>query len=350
MYDVDELEGRAREVLDRGAFDYFAGGAGVEITVAENASAWSTIRLRPHVLRDVSKISTDIDLLGTALSNPVLVPPLGYLRLAHDRGEVAMAEGAAVAGTVMCASTMATMTLEEIADAEPTGPRWFQIYVHRDRQFTRHLVERARDAGYLALVFTVDLPVLPKRRRDVRNQFDLPPGMELANLGVGRMDADGSALEAYADSSIDPALTPDDIAWLKEISGLPLIVKGILRGDGAAVAVEAGADGVIVSNHGGRQLDTAIPTARALPDVVDAVGSRVPVLVDGGLRSGTDILKALALGASATLVGRPLLWALAVDGSEGVTRLLDQLREELARAMALCGVTSIDELDSDLIA
>jgi 4-hydroxymandelate oxidase len=350
VYDIADLPDRAQHVMDPAAFDYYVGGAGEEITASENGKAWSDIRLRPHVLRDVSAVSTATTLLGTDLVAPILVPPMGYLRLADDRGEVAMAKGAAAAGAVLCVSTMATISMEEVAAAKPRFPRWFQIYVHTDRDLTRRLVERARDAGYEALVFTVDLPVLPKRKRDVRNQFDLPAGMELANLGVGQHDGTGSALEAYADSSLDPALIPEDIGWLHEISGLPVVVKGVLRGDDADIAVDAGASGVIVSNHGGRQLDTVVPTAVALPDVVSAVGARVPVLVDGGIRSGTDIVKALALGAAAVLVGRPLLWALAVDGAEGVTRLLDQLVEELARSMALCGTATIAELDSDLIA
>jgi 4-hydroxymandelate oxidase len=349
VYDIADLQARAQQVMDPTAFDYFVGGAGEEITASENGQAWSDIRLRPHVLRDVSAASTATTLLGTDLTAPILVPPMGYLRLADDRGEVAMAEGAAAAGAVLCVSTMATISMEEVAAAKPQFERWFQIYVHTDRGLTRDLVERARDAGYQALVFTVDLPVLPKRKRDVRNQFDLPPGMELANLGVGQYEGAGSALEAYADSSLDPALTPEDIGWLREISGLPVVVKGVLRGDDADIAVNAGASGVIVSNHGGRQLDTVVPTAVALPDVVSAVGARVPVLVDGGVRSGTDIVKALALGAAAVLVGRPLLWALAVDGSTGVTGLLDQLGEELARSMALCGVSSIADIDVDLI-
>ncbi len=350
MYDLGELETRARAVIEPAAFDYFVGGAGDEITVTENADAWAAIRLRPHVLRDVSTVSTATELLGTELSHPILVAPLGYQRLAHDRGEVAMAEGAASAGAVMCVSTMATISLEEVAAAKPPFSRWFQIYVHTDRGLTTDLVLRARRAGYDALVFTVDLPVLPKRKRDVRNDFDLPPGMELANLGVGPQRGSGSALEAYADGNLDAALTPADIAWLHDISGLPVIVKGVLRGDAAAMAVEAGAAGVVVSNHGGRQLDTVVPTAIALPEVVEAVAQRVPVLVDGGIRSGTDILKALALGASAVLVGRPLLWALAVDGPAGVTELLEQLRDELARSMALSGAAAIGDLGPDLIA
>jgi len=301
------------------------------------------------VLQDVSKVSTAVTLFGIDLNTPVLVAPLGYQRLAHDRGEVAMAEGVAAARTILCASTMATMTLEETAAAKLEFPRWFQIYVHTDRDLTRSLVERARDAGYEALVFTVDLPVLGVRKRDERNDFDLPPGMELANMGVGAHGGVGSGLEAYAQSSLDPGLTPPDIEWLHEISGLPVVVKGVLRGDIAEIAVDAGAAGVIVSNHGGRQLDTTVPTAVALPEVVAAVDGRVPVLVDGGIRSGTDIVKALAMGASSVLVGRPVLWALAVDGPAGVTALLEQLREDLERSMALCGAASIADLDESLV-
>jgi 4-hydroxymandelate oxidase len=198
-------------------------------------------------------------------------------------------------------------------------------------------------------VFTVDLPVLGVRKRDVRNDFDLPPGMELANMGVGPAGGTGSGLDAYAQDSLDPGLTPPDIAWLHEISGLPVIVKGILRGDIAEVAVDAGAAAIIVSNHGGRQLDTTVTTAMALPEVVAAVDGRVPVLVDGGIRNGTDIVKALAMGAAAVLVGRPLLWALAVDGPTGVTVLLEQLRSDLERTMALCGAATIADLDASLV-
>jgi isopentenyl diphosphate isomerase/L-lactate dehydrogenase-like FMN-dependent dehydrogenase len=348
VIEIDDLERRAREVLDPGVYDYYAGGAGDEITLAENAAAWSAVRLRPHVLRDVSAVSTSIDLLGTELALPVLVPPLGYQRLAHDRGEVAMAEGAAAAGSLVCVSTMATMSMEEVAEATE-GPKWFQLYVHADRDLTKDLILRAKAAGYRAIVFTVDLPVLPKRKRDVRNAFALPEGMELANMGIAGGGGPGSSLQTYADASFDPALSPADIAWIGEVSGLPVVVKGILRGDDAMLAVDAGAAGVIVSNHGGRQLDTVLPTAVALPEVLDAVAQTVPVLVDGGLRSGTDIMKALAMGASAVLVGRPLLWALAVGGAQGVAELLNQLRDELSRSMALAGATTMADLDRDFL-
>lgn len=349
MYDVADLQARAREAMDPAAFDYYVGGAGEEITVAENTTAWSSIRLRPHVLRDVSSVSTATVVLGTELPSPVLVPPMGYQRLAHDQGEVAMAEGVTLAGGLLCLSTMATMSMEDVAIAQPGLNRWFQIYVFADRGLTKELVERARDSGYTALVFTVDAPVLARRKRDVRNQFDLPPGMEMANLQTTMPAGSGSALEAYADAVWDPSLTPPDIAWLAEVSGLPVVVKGVLRGDDATTAIQAGAAGLIVSNHGGRQLDTVIPTAVALPEVVAAVDGQVPVLVDGGIRSGTDVVKALALGAGAVLVGRPLLWALAAEGPTGVFGLLEQLREEIARTMALCGATGISDLNRELL-
>jgi 4-hydroxymandelate oxidase len=348
VIDVDDLERRARHLLDPAAYDYFAGGAGDEVTLAENVTAWSALRLRPHVLRDVSAVSTATSVLGAELALPVLVPPLGYQRMAHDRGEVAMAEGAAVAGSLMVVSTMATISLEEVA-AATTGPKWFQLYVHADRDLTMDLIRRARASGYSAIVFTVDLPVLPERKRDVRNAFALPEGMELANMGVEGDGTARSSLQAYADASLDPALSADDIAWIGDAAGLPVVVKGVLRGDDAALAVDAGAAGVIVSNHGGRQLDTVVPTAVALPEVLGAVGDQVPVLVDGGLRNGTDVVKALAMGASAVLVGRPLIWALAVGGGSGVADLLDGLRDEIARSMALAGAATVADLGRDLI-
>jgi 4-hydroxymandelate oxidase len=348
VIEIDDLERQAREILDPAAYDYYAGGAGDEITVAENAAAWSAVRLRPHVLRDVSVVSTAIDLLGADLALPVLIPPLGYQRLAHDRGEIAMAEGAAAAGSLMCVSTMATISMEEVAEAT-SGPKWFQLYIHTDRDLTKDLIMRAKVAGYRAIVLTVDLPVLPKRKRDVRNAFALPEGLELANMGVAGDGRAGSSLQSYADASFDAALSPADIAWIGEVSGLPVVVKGILRGDDAMRAVDAGAAALIVSNHGGRQLDTVVPTALALPEVLDAVAGSVPVLVDGGVRSGTDVVKALAMGASAVLVGRPFLWALAVDGSRGVGDLLNQFRDELSRSMALAGAASVADLDRDLI-
>ena len=350
----EELEALARASLDAGAYDYYVSGADDERTLAENLSAWDRLKLRPRVLRDVSAVRTAAHVLGTPVTAPVLVAPTAYQRLAHDEGERATARGAAEFGTVMVVSTFANTTLEEVAEAAPGAPRWFQLYVHADRGLTAELVKRAAAAGYGALVLTVDLPVLGYRRRDERNNFALPPGIVKANLGdvphPAYMVAGGSALRAYADQAVDAALTFDDLAWLRGLSDLPLVVKGVLRGDDAAACVAAGADAVIVSNHGGRQLDGAIATAEALPDVVRGVAGRAEVYVDGGIRRGTDVVRALALGARAVLLGRPLLWGLAVDGADGVRAVLENCRVELERAMALCGVKDLSEISADLLA
>lgn len=348
--DLGELEEEARRHLDPVAYDYYAGGADDEVTLTENLAAWQRMRLRPHVLRDVSTVSTTTKVLGTEVHSPVLIAPAAYQRLANDEGEAATARAAASVGTVMIASTLATVSLEETAAAAPDAPRWFQLYVHTDRDWSAELMGRAVDASYRAIVLTVDLPVLGNRPRDERNAFTLPDGMEMANVGETVPAGEGSGLEAYASAELDAALTFDDIGWVKEhAGGLPVVVKGVLRGDDAAAAVDAGADAVIVSNHGGRQLDTAIATADALPDVVEAVAGTAEVYVDGGIRRGTDVVKALALGARAVLVGRPVLWGLAIGGADGVVDVLDQMRTEIARAMALCGAATVGDLTADLV-
>jgi 4-hydroxymandelate oxidase len=347
--DALQLEQRARAALSVPAYDYYAGGADDELTLADNVAAWSRYRLRPHTLRDVSQVSPVTTVLGTEVSLPLLVAPMAYQRMADDEGEAATARGAARAGTVMLTSTLATVSLEDVAAAAPEGPRWFQLYVHRDRGWTEDLVQRAEASGYRALVLTVDLPVLGHRPRDERNHFALPDGMDHANVPAHLPHVEGSDIAAYAARQLEPNLTPADIEWLRGLSGLPVLVKGVLRGDDARLAVEAGAAGVIVSNHGGRQLDTAIAGADALPDVVAAVGADVEVYVDGGIRRGTDVVKALALGARAALVGRPVLWGLAAGGEDGVVGVLEGLRAELARAMALCGTPTVADVTRDLV-
>lgn len=347
--DVDELQRRAREVLSPMAYDYFSGGADDECTLRESRSVWARRRLRPHVLRDVSSVATATTVLGAPVSMPVLVAPMAYQRLAHDDGERATARAAAACGTAMIVSTLATVSLEEVGTAAPSALRWFQLYVHRDRGWTEELVRRAVAAGYAALVLTVDVPVLGHRRRDERNAFALPAGMQMANVGAAVPHGDGSGLAAYAGSELDPALTPADIGWLAGISGLPVVVKGVLRGDDAMECVHAGAAGVAVSNHGGRQLDTALSAADALAGVVEAVAGRAEVYVDGGIASGTDVVRALALGAQAVLLGRPVLWGLAVGGEQGVRDVLAEVRAELVRAMTLCGVPDLSLLTADLV-
>ncbi|NNK91220.1 MAG: alpha-hydroxy-acid oxidizing protein [Acidimicrobiia bacterium] len=345
--DLTLLEGLAKGNLTPGTYDYYAGGADDELTLADNVAAWQRMRLRPRVLRDVSEVDTATTVLGTPVSMPVLVAPTAYHKLAHPEGEIATARAAAGADTLMIASTLATTSLEDIA-ASIAAPRWFQLYVHRDQGMTESLIERAVGAGYEAIVLTVDLAVLGHRPRDERNAFSIE-GHEMANLQTGTPDSEGSGLAAYADSAIDPGLTFEHIEWISSLSGLPVLVKGIVRGDDASAAVDAGAAGIMVSNHGGRQLDTCIATADALEEVAAAVAGRAEVYVDGGVRRGTDVVKALALGARAVLVGRPILWGLAVDGASGVADVLEFFRDATARAMALCGVSSVAEIDRSLV-
>jgi 4-hydroxymandelate oxidase len=347
--DLEALEGQARERLDRGAYDYIAGGADAELTLADNLAAWSRLRLRPRVLRDVAGVSTATTMLGAPVPTPILVAPMASHRLVHPDGEAASAAGAAAAGATYVLSTQATLSIEEVAAAAPAGLRWFQVYVVRDRDWTASLVARAAAAGYRALVLTVDVPVLGNRLRDLRNRFRLPTGMAPAN--APRQLDDPGAVDMLAQAGqFDPSLTPDAVAWLGERSGLPVLVKGVLRGDDAVACLDAGAAGVVVSNHGGRQLDTALAAADALAEVAEAVADRGELYVDGGIRRGTDVVKALALGARGVLVGRPVLWALASGGAKGVRDLLEALRSDLELAMALCGAPEVAALTPDLIA
>ena len=347
--DVDALRERARAVVDPMAFDYFVGGADDEVTLGDNEDVWQRIRLLPKVLRDVSAVDTSTTVLGERVVAPILVAPTAYHRLAHDEGEAATARGTAEAGTVMCVSTLATVSLEDVAAAAPGAPRWFQLYIRRDRGFTEDLVRRAAAAGYSALVVTVDLPVFGRRWKDERNNFTLPEGLMMANLDAPVPGVEGSGLAAYAASEFDRSLTFDDLTWLRDVSGLPVVVKGVLRADDAASAVAAGAAAIVVSNHGARQLDTSVATADALPAIADAVADRAEVYVDGGIRRGTDVLKAVALGARAVLVGRPIVWALATGGADGVRDVLGELVEEFARALTLSGAPTPADITPDLL-
>jgi 4-hydroxymandelate oxidase len=351
-FDLDALEAAARSRLDRGVYDYIAGGADAERTVADNLAAWSRLRLRPRVLRDVGEVSTATTLLGSEVPTPLMVAPMAYHRMVHPDGEAASAAAAGAAGALYVLSTQATMSVEEVAAAAPDAVRWFQVYVVRDRGWTAELVARAAAAGYRALVLTVDVPLLGRRLRDLRNDFRLPTGLKPANAPpVAAVRQRELAADVLAQvGQFDPGLTPDTVGWLAERSGLPVVVKGVLRGDDAVACLEAGAAGVVVSNHGGRQLDTAVATADALPEVVAAVGDRAEVYVDGGVRRGTDVVKALALGARAVLVGRPVLWGLAAGGAAGAERLLSGLAADLRLAMALCGAVDVGRLTPDLVA
>ncbi|MFB2979457.1 alpha-hydroxy acid oxidase [Microseira sp. BLCC-F43] len=351
-----EYETLAKQHLSQMALDYYASGAWDEITLRDNRAAFERYKLRPRMLVDVSQRDLTTKILGQTLPLPILIAPMAFQCLAHPEGEIATAKAAAKLGSTMVLSTLATKSIEEVASVSqnPNSRLWFQLYVHRDRGLTKALVERAYKAGYQALCLTVDAPVLGKRERDMRNQFALPPGMELANLAA-LSDLEiaykpgESGLFAYFLEQLNPALTWKDLEWLQSLSPLPLVVKGILRGDDAVRAVECGAKGVIVSNHGGRQLDSAIASIDALSEIVAAVGNKADILVDGGIRRGTDILKALALGAKAVLLGRPILWGLAVGGEPGVQHIIELLRDELDLAMALSGCANLGDIDSSLV-
>jgi 4-hydroxymandelate oxidase len=350
---LEDFEDLAREHLSEAAYDYFAGGACDEVTLRDNREAFGRVRLLGRVLRDVSKRSLETTVLGTSVSMPVMIAPVAMQRLAHDDGELATARAAAAAGTVMIASTLATSSIEDIA-AAAAGPRWFQLYVYKDRGLTAELVRRAEGAGYGAIVLTVDGQVWGRRYRDMRSDFSLTPGLALANLaGAGHgafpAGAEGSGLAAYVSSLLDPSLDWNDVANLVESTTLPVVIKGILHPDDARLAVAHGASAVFVSNHGGRQLDGSPATMDVLESVVDAVAGRAEVYLDGGVRRGTDVIKALALGARAVAIGRPAVWALAAGGERGLTRMLTMLREECDTALALCGAESPAALDRSLV-
>lgn len=349
----DELEAAAAARLDRNAVDYYASGAHDEHTLRENRAAFARIALRYRVLVDVARRDPSTSVLGIPLSIPVLIAPTAFQRMAHPEGELATARAAATHGIAMVNSTLSNTPIEEVVKAGP-APILFQLYVYKDRGETAALVARAEAAGARALVLTVDAPLLGTRERDRRNRFRLPAGLRVANMTAAGMadlpDVADSGLAAYVAERLDPSLSFRDLEWLKRISPLPLVVKGVVRGDDAARCVEHGADAIVVSNHGGRQLDTSVATIRALPEVVAAVDGRATLLMDGGVRRGTDVIKALALGARAVLLGRPILWGLAHDGQRGVERALAMLREEIDLAMALCGCPDVAAITRDLIA
>jgi 4-hydroxymandelate oxidase len=352
-HNLMELEALAKARLPAIAYDYFASGADDELTLRRNREAFGELELHPRVMVDVSRCSTATTVLGTALEWPVLIAPMAFQRMAHPDGEVATARAAAAAGSAMVVSTLATTRIEDVIAAS-AAPVWFQLYLYKDRHASRELVARAEAAGATALVLTVDAPRLGRRERDVRNRFTVPAPLRAENVhGVGGgldRPADDSGLAAYFYSLIDPALGWDDVGWLRSITRLPILLKGVLRPDDAARAVAAGAHGLVVSNHGGRQLDTAPAAIDVLPRIAEAVDGRAELLLDGGVRRGTDVVKALALGAKAVLVGRPILWGLALGGEAGATEVLAMLRRELELAMALCGCPTVGSISADLVA
>ncbi|MBA4168861.1 MAG: alpha-hydroxy-acid oxidizing protein [Chloroflexi bacterium] len=336
---LSDYEPMARTRMDPGAWDYYAGGAGDERSLADNRLAWDRLRLRPRVLVDVAQRDLSTTAFGVHLDHPIIVAPMAAHDLAHPDAERATARGAAAAGALLTLSTISSVPLEEVAAVEPAAPRWFQLYTPVDRADTESLVLRAVNAGFSALAVTVDLPLPGNRERDDRNRFVLHMGAHLP----ADQPTDETGIVVL------PTFDWDELLWLRSVCPIPLIAKGILRADDALRAVHAGCDGIWVSNHGGRQLDTAIAGVDALPEVADAVGDRALLVVDGGVRRGIDVLKGLALGADLVAVGQPVLWGLAVDGADGVRHVLEIARDELSLAMALTGCRSVADITPDLI-
>jgi isopentenyl diphosphate isomerase/L-lactate dehydrogenase-like FMN-dependent dehydrogenase len=342
---IADLERLAAEKLEPGSHGYFAGGAGDERTLRRNAEAFEGWELRPRVLVDVSDVSTQATVLGAQLEMPILVGPVAFQLLAHPDGEAGMARAAEAAGTVLCLSSLTSMRPAEVAEAAPGGKRWMQVYLFRDRAVTRAMVEEAAESGYEALLLTVDAPYAGRRERDLRSGFQVPA--EIRAPAIEGAVGHRSLTTAEVFELVDPSITWRDLEQLCDEYDMPILVKGLITGEDAALAVEHGAAGVVLSNHGGRQLDNAPATIDALPEVVEAVGGRIPVLLDGGVRRGTDVAVALAIGAEAVLVGRPALWGLAVDGEAGARRALEMLAAELRLALALLGAPEPSALNAD---
>ncbi|MFE2109655.1 alpha-hydroxy acid oxidase [Kitasatospora sp. NPDC059463] len=349
------IEHAARDQLPPEIWDFIEGGSGAERTAEANREMFGRYAFRPRTLVDVSVCAPAVDLLGTTLQLPVGIAPMAYHRLVHPDGETATARATGKAGALLVAGIFASRTLEEIA-AAATGPLWLQLYWLRRRDVLAGLVERAEAAGFGALLLTVDAPRIGRRLRDLRNGFAVPPEVRAVNLDPAVMAAShrsgrgSSGIAEHAREQFDPTLSWADLAWLRERSSLPLVLKGVLTAEDARRAADHGVDAVVVSNHGGRQLDGALPALAALPEVVDALPPHLPALLDGGVRGGADIAVALALGARAVLVGRPALWGLATGGEAGVTRVLDLLRDELEHTMALLGRPTIADLDRTTLA
>lgn len=347
LINLHDFEEQAKSILSEAAYSYFAGGAADELSVKENLSAFSRIQLLPRSFVDVSQRDLSITIIGQKVAMPVLIAPTAMAGLAHPDKEIGIANAAKTAGTIMSTSTLSNTSIEDLSQ---TGANlWFQLYVHKDRGMTRNLVERAEAAHCKALVLTVDVPVPGYREFSMRNLIKIPENIELANL-TGYWDRDEyPTTTQYVSAQFDPSLTWTDLEQFVSSTKLPVLAKGIMRPDDAKRAVESGVAGIIVSNHGGRQLDTVPATIDVLASIVEAVDGACDVLLDGGVRRGTDVIKALALGAKAVLLGRPIVWGLSVDGQKGVEQVLEIIRREYDIAMALCGVTSSRDVPADLI-
>ncbi|WP_257578665.1 alpha-hydroxy acid oxidase [Streptomyces sp. JJ38] len=341
MHSLDDFERAAEERMASDAWDFVSGGSGRELTVAANRTALDRVRIVPRVLAGSTEPAMTVSLLGSPADLPLATAPMAYQRWFHPDGELAVARAAAAHGVPFVLSMMGSRTIEEVTETGATT--WLQLYWLRDREVTLDLVRRAEAAGVAALMLTVDLPVMARRLRDLRRGLTVPGHLSAVNLPPGDQGSvpGGGPLRAESETLFDGSLSFDDVAWLRSRTSLPLVVKGVLAPEDAVRAAEAGVDAVVVSNHGGRQLDGAVATATALPAVRQALGDRCAVLMDGGIRHGADVLKALALGADAVLVGRPVLWGLGVGGAPGVREVLGLLRTELEETMILAGCKDV---------
>jgi len=373
VHSVEEIHDIARRRLPRTVHDFIEGGAEDELTIGRNRKALQDLRFAPRTLVDVSTRSQETTLLGTPVSSPIVLAPVGLAGLAHPSGEVAAARAASAMGVISTLSSSASWSLEDVAGSS-TGPKWFQLYIWRDRDLTRQVIERARAAGYLALCVTVDVPVSARRQRDLRNGFVIPPRPRLrqagdlvrnagwfARLAKSELSGHGLGMANFTAEHLgvrdrlhmfdlvnelfDQSVTWDDVAWLKSVWGGPVVIKGVMTSEDARRAVDSGADAVWVSNHGGRQLDGLSGTAEVLPGVVAEVAGQAEVYLDGGVRRGSDVVKALALGARACMIGRPYVYGLAAGGQAGVERVLSLMRTEIDVAMALLGRPTLESLD-----
>jgi isopentenyl diphosphate isomerase/L-lactate dehydrogenase-like FMN-dependent dehydrogenase len=348
IVNLDELEQQARQQLDQATYDFVAGGAGAELTLRANREAFQKITIMPRVLTKIKQVDTSIDLLGQRLSMPIYVTPMANHGVVSSLAEVGSAEGARKAGTLFVAPTGSTKTMEEVATSIKDSPRWFQLYFNKDPEVNRDLLQRAERAGYSAIVLTVDLPVLGIRDRNVRNNFTLPEDLNRPNVPSERYIAATRSLQTLT-AGIKDDLSWDDYEWTRKNTALPVLIKGILSPDDAAEAAKRNVPAIIVSNHGGRQLDTGFGAIEALGPIVGRVKGRTRVLFDSGIRRGTDVFKALALGAQAVGVGRPVLWGLALYGADGVAAVLEHLKTELRNVMRLAGTARLTDITSDYI-
>ncbi|GMT10522.1 hypothetical protein PFISCL1PPCAC_1819, partial [Pristionchus fissidentatus] len=347
---ISDYEKSATSLLPVHPRDYYNGGAEDEVTLRENKRAFDDYTIRPFCLRDASLCSLSSSFLSHSLPHPIAVAPTAFHRMAHPEGELATVRGSKESGALMIASSWSTTPLEDMKKEAGQHPMWFQLYVYQDRQLTNSIVRRAEKAGYTAIVLTVDTPILGRRLKDTRNRFQLPPNLKMANFNsvsqtkMPEATSSSSAFMHYVAGQIDPTLTWKDVRELAKSTHLPVIVKGIMRAEDAIEAVNCGVKGVIVSNHGGRQIDSGPATIHILREIVDAVQGKVPVWMDGGVRNGRDVFKALALGATGVFIGRPILWGLTVAGESGVAHVIDILRQELEYTMRLAGCPSIESI------